>query len=134
MIFNRNHPDLVEAGHSLSSGDLMSSHYRKDTSEAISQWNPFEDSNFNQAVTEEDLFGAEFDKIRQEGKIFCINFKFPYLFFIHLIFCIGTKSLEKLAPENPAIPEDPFQAPFSLRQQRALKKNGSIELEGKLCI
>jgi hypothetical protein len=48
----------------------------------------------------------------------------------------GTKSLEQLVPavENPATTEDPFQAPFSLRQQRALKKNGSVELEGKLCI
>lgn len=64
----RNQPDLVEAGHSLSSGDLISANYKKDTTEAISRWNPFEDSNFSQAVTEEeDLFGAEFDKIRQEG-------------------------------------------------------------------
>ncbi|KAL7028400.1 hypothetical protein ACKWTF_005822 [Chironomus riparius] len=115
--FKRNHPDLVEAGHSLSSGDLMSTNFKKDTTEAISKWNPFEDSNFSQTeivAEEEDLFGAEFDKIRQEG----------------------TKSLEQLAPavENPALPEDPFQAPFSLRQQRALKKNGSVELEGKLCI
>lgn len=70
-IFNdfRNHPDLVEAGHSLSSGDLMSTNHKKDTTEAISRWNPFEDSNFCQSVVteEEDLFGAEFDKIRQEG-------------------------------------------------------------------
>lgn len=114
--FKRNHPDLVEAGHSLSSGDLLSTNFKKDTTESISRWNPFEDSNFSQAAVaeEEDLFGAEFDKIRQEG----------------------TKSLEQLAPtvENPSIPEDPFQAPFSLRQQRALKKNGSVELEGKLCI
>lgn len=112
--FKRNQPDLGEAGHSLSSGDLISTNYKKDTTttEAISRWNPFEDSNFSQSVTEEEDFGAEFDKIRE-----------------------GTKSLEKLAAEETAaIPEDPFQAPFSLRQQRALKKNGSVELEGKICI
>lgn len=60
------------SGHSLSSGDLISSKNKKDTTEAISRWNPFEDSNFSQEVTEaaeEDLFGAEFDKIRQEGEI-----------------------------------------------------------------
>jgi hypothetical protein len=49
---------------------LISSNYKKDTTEAILQWNPFEDSNFSQAVVaeEEDLFGAEFDKIRHEGE------------------------------------------------------------------
>ncbi|CRK87713.1 CLUMA_CG001503, isoform A [Clunio marinus] len=104
--------DVGSSGHSASSGDLISSNYKKETTDAISKWNPFEDSTpFSHVVTEEeDLFGAEFDKIRQEG----------------------TKSLERL--EHPTIPEDPFQAPFSLRQQRALKKNGSVEVEGKACI
>lgn len=51
----------------------MSTNFKKDTTEAISKWNPFEDSNFSQEVQEvvpeeEDLFGAEFDKIRQEGE------------------------------------------------------------------
>lgn len=61
--------DVTQAGHSASSGDLISVNYKKDTTEAIARWNPFEDSTpFNQVVTEEeDLFGAEFDKIRQEG-------------------------------------------------------------------
>ena len=71
LFIHRNHPDLVEAGHSLSSGDLMSTNFKKDTAEAISKWNPFEDSNFCQTevvAEEEDLFGAEFDKIRQEGE------------------------------------------------------------------
>ena len=48
----------------------MSTNFKKDTTEAISKWNPFEDSNFSQTevvTEEEDLFGAEFDKIRQEG-------------------------------------------------------------------
>lgn len=49
---------------------MISTNFKKDTSEAISQWNPFEEPNFSQAVTEEeDLFGAEFDKIREEGEI-----------------------------------------------------------------
>ena len=67
FLFCRNQPDLGEAGHSLSSGDLISTNYKKDTTttEAISRWNPFEDSNFSQSVTEEEDFGAEFDKIRE---------------------------------------------------------------------
>lgn len=58
------------SGHSASSGDLISGNYKKDTAEALSTWNPFEDTTpFSQAVPEEeDLFGAEFDKIRQEGE------------------------------------------------------------------
>jgi hypothetical protein len=78
----RNQQDIVEAvtGHSLSSGDLMSANYRKDRAEeAISRWNPFEDQNLSHTVPEEeDQFGAEFDKIRQEGNsihfTLCINF------------------------------------------------------------
>jgi hypothetical protein len=56
---------------------LISSNNKKDTTEAISRWNPFEDTNFSQEVTEveEDLFGAEFDKIRQEGIFFYKNLK-----------------------------------------------------------
>lgn len=49
----------------------MSSNYKKDATETMSQWNPFEDTTpFNQVVTteEEDFFGQEFDLIRQEGK------------------------------------------------------------------
>lgn len=119
------------SGHSASSGDLISGNYKKDAADALSTWNPFEDTTpFSQAVTEEeDLFGAEFDKIRQEGEndsLYIIEF-----IFIELMF-LGTKSLERL--EHQTIPEDPFQAPFSLRQQRALKKNGSLEVEGKICM
>jgi hypothetical protein len=52
-----------------------------------------------------------------------------------LISSSGTKSLEQLPAEETTTSDDnPFQAPFSLRQQRALKKNGSVELEGKICI
>jgi hypothetical protein len=110
---------------------LISGNYKKEAAEAISRWNPFEDTTpFNHVVTEEeDLFGAEFDKIRQEGE----SSVFESLKFILSTFLqSGTKSLERL--ENPPILEDPFQAPFSLRQQRALKKNGSVEVDGKVCI
>jgi hypothetical protein len=69
---NSTQSEVTQSGHSASSGDLISGNYKKDTSEVISRWNPFEDSTpFSQAVTEEvteDLFGAEFDAIRQEGK------------------------------------------------------------------
>ena len=61
----------VGGGHSLSSGDLITAHFKKDTSEMVSKWNPFaaEPSPFESHVTEEDqMFGAEFDKIRQEGE------------------------------------------------------------------
>lgn len=132
----RNQPDM--SGHSLSSGDLISANYKKDTTEAISRWNPFEDSNFSQSVTEEeDLFGAEFDKIRQEGEQSNESFQSHDFKSHYLHYFTGTKSLEQLPAEEEsttAIAEDPFQAPFSLRQQRALKKNGSVELEGKICI
>ena len=63
--------DVGSSGLSASSGDLISGNsYRKDTADEISRWNPFEDTTpFNQVVPEEeDLFGAEFDKIRQEGE------------------------------------------------------------------
>lgn len=94
----------------------------------VSKWNPFaaDSSPFEIHVTEEDqMFGAEFDKIRQEGDSKKIIFFYetnilPY-------FTSGTRSLEQLE-NNLTIPEDVFQeAPFSLRQQRALKKNTSVE-------
>jgi len=61
--------EVGSSGHSASSGDLISGQ-KKEAADAISRWNPFEDTTpFNQVVTEEeDLFGAEFDKIRQEGE------------------------------------------------------------------
>lgn len=45
----------------------MTNHY-KEPSEAVSKWNPFEDTFTYEPTMEEDLFGAEFDKIRQEGE------------------------------------------------------------------
>lgn len=119
------------SGHSASSGDLISGNFKKDAAAAIATWNPFEDTTpFSQAVTEEeDLFGAEFDKIRQEGEK--VELRLEEVLTSAMTFP-GTKSLERL--EHQTIPEDPFQAPFSLRQQRALKKNGSLEVEGKACM
>lgn len=60
----------VGGGHSISSGNLISSNLKKDSCEMLSKWNPFaaESPPFKSHVTEEDqMFGAEFDKIRQEG-------------------------------------------------------------------
>lgn len=71
LIFCRNQAGV--GSHSLSSGDLISANYKKGTNDTVSRWNPFEDTPFSQApvTEEEDLFGAEFDKIRQEGKQMC---------------------------------------------------------------
>lgn len=55
----------------------MSTELKKETAEAISRWNPF-----NASVTEEeDLFGAEFDKIRQEGWKILSNFSIMFKVF-----------------------------------------------------
>lgn len=51
---------------SASSGSLSNNY--KEPSEAVSKWNPFEDTFTYEPTMEEDLFGAEFDKIRQEGE------------------------------------------------------------------
>lgn len=69
------------SGLSASSGDLKTNNY-KEPSEAVSKWNPFEDTFTYEPTMEEDLFGAEFDKIRQEGEI---NLKFPETSFSFLI-------------------------------------------------
>jgi hypothetical protein len=63
----RNQPD--QKGYSLSSGDLLARKNSKDPADFVTRWNPFEDTTpFNQ-VTEDHIFGAEFDKIRQEGEL-----------------------------------------------------------------
>ncbi|KAL0127978.1 hypothetical protein PUN28_003317 [Cardiocondyla obscurior] len=65
----------------------------------VAAWNPFEDVQpFNQ-LTEDHLFGAEFDKIRR-GSNTSIS---------------GVKSRESLVMTYTELPEDPFEsAPFSL--------------------
>ena len=65
----------------------------------VAAWNPFEDVQpFNQ-LTEDHIFGAEFDKIRR-GSNTSIS---------------GVKSRESLVMTCTELPEDPFEsAPFSL--------------------
>ncbi|XP_076672716.1 numb-associated kinase isoform X3 [Andrena cerasifolii] len=65
----------------------------------VAAWNPFEDAQpFNQ-LTEDHIFGAEFDKIRR-GSNTSIS---------------GVKSRESLVMTCTELPEDPFEsAPFSL--------------------
>ncbi|XP_011865251.1 PREDICTED: uncharacterized protein LOC105560612 isoform X2 [Vollenhovia emeryi] len=65
----------------------------------VAAWNPFEDVQpFNQ-LTEDHIFGAEFDKIRR-GSNTSIS---------------GVKSRESLVMTYTDLPEDPFEsAPFSL--------------------
>lgn len=65
----------------------------------VAAWNPFEDVQpFNQ-LTEDHIFGAEFDKIRR-GSNTSIS---------------GVKSRESLVMTYTELPEDPFEsAPFSL--------------------
>lgn len=65
----------------------------------VATWNPFEDAQpFNQ-LTEDHIFGAEFDKIRR-GSNSSIS---------------GVKSRESLVMTYTELPEDPFEsAPFSM--------------------
>lgn len=82
--YPRNQPG-AGGGYSLSSGDLISDQFKKNPSEMVSKWNPFaaDTSSFEIHVTEEDqMFGAEFDKIRQEGdkkmKVFITKYHFIF--------------------------------------------------------
>ncbi|XP_076766823.1 numb-associated kinase isoform X2 [Xylocopa sonorina] len=69
----------------------------------VAAWNPFEDVQpFNQ-LTEDHIFGAEFDKIRR-GSNASIS---------------GVKSRESLVMTYAEVPEDPFEsAPFSLPRKK----------------
>ncbi|XP_017757227.1 PREDICTED: AP2-associated protein kinase 1 isoform X2 [Eufriesea mexicana] len=69
----------------------------------VAAWNPFEDVQpFNQ-LTEDHIFGAEFDKIRR-GSNTSIG---------------GVKSRESLVMTYTELPEDPFEsAPFSLPRKK----------------
>ncbi|XP_044599134.1 BMP-2-inducible protein kinase isoform X2 [Cotesia glomerata] len=88
-------------GTSASHGELssVSSAESRSLSADVSIWNPFEDTQpFNQ-LTEDHIFGAEFDKIRR-GSNSSIG---------------GVKSRESLVMSYSEVPEDPFEsAPFSL--------------------
>ncbi|XP_012221858.1 BMP-2-inducible protein kinase isoform X2 [Linepithema humile] len=70
----------------------------------VAAWNPFEDVQpFNQ-LTEDHIFGAEFDKIRR-GSNTSIS---------------GVKSRESLVMTYTELPEDPFEsAPFSLPRKKS---------------
>ncbi|XP_020283653.1 uncharacterized protein LOC109854699 isoform X2 [Pseudomyrmex gracilis] len=86
---------------SASHGELSSlmGSEGKSLSSDVAAWNPFEDVQpFNQ-LTEDHIFGAEFDKIRR-GSNTSIS---------------GVKSRESLVMTYTELPEDPFEsAPFSL--------------------
>ncbi|XP_011173537.1 uncharacterized protein LOC105205737 isoform X2 [Solenopsis invicta] len=82
--------------------NLMGSEARS-LSADVAAWNPFEDVQpFNQ-LTEDHIFGAEFDKIRR-GSNTSIS---------------GVKSRESLVMTYTELPEDPFEsAPFSLPRKK----------------
>lgn len=79
----------------------------------VAAWNPFEDVQpFNQ-LTEDHIFGAEFDKIRR-GSNTSIS---------------GVKSRESLVMTYTELPEDPFEsAPFSLPSKPLLRVHVSRRL------
>ncbi|XP_036147335.1 uncharacterized protein LOC105831673 isoform X2 [Monomorium pharaonis] len=83
--------------------NLMGSEGRS-LSADVAAWNPFEDVQpFNQ-LTEDHIFGAEFDKIRR-GSNTSIS---------------GVKSRESLVMTYTELPEDPFEsAPFSLPRKKS---------------
>ncbi|KAK0096963.1 hypothetical protein PV326_003765 [Microctonus aethiopoides] len=65
----------------------------------VATWNPFEDTQPFHQLTEDHIFGAEFDKIRR-GSSSSIS---------------GVKSRESLVMTYAELPEDPFEsAPFSM--------------------
>lgn len=74
----------------------------------VAAWNPFEDVQpFNQ-LTEDHIFGAEFDKIRR-GSNTSIS---------------GVKSRESLIMTCTDLPEDPFEsAPFNLPSEWLFRFN-----------
>ncbi|XP_043465484.1 AP2-associated protein kinase 1 isoform X2 [Leptopilina heterotoma] len=94
-------------GASASHGELSSvtGMESRSLSADVSAWNPFEDAQPFSHLTEDHIFGAEFDKIRR-GSNSSIS---------------GVKSRESLVMSYTEVPEDPFEsAPFSLP---ASKKN-----------
>ncbi|XP_066593992.1 AP2-associated protein kinase 1 isoform X2 [Prorops nasuta] len=88
-------------GNSASHGELarVPCSEGRSLSAEVAAWNPFEDAQpFNQ-LTEDHIFGAEFDKIRR-GSSSSTG---------------GVKSRESLVMNYSEIPNDPFEsAPFSL--------------------
>lgn len=88
-------------GTSASHGELSSivATEGRSLSADVAAWNPFEDIQPFSQLTEDHIFGAEFDKIRR-GSNTSIS---------------GVKSRESLVMTYTELPEDPFEsAPFSL--------------------
>ncbi|XP_031780099.1 AP2-associated protein kinase 1 isoform X2 [Nasonia vitripennis] len=88
-------------GASASHGELssISGAENRSLSADIAAWNPFEDMQPFSQLTEDHIFGAEFDKIRR-GSNSSIG---------------GVKSRESLVMSYTEVPKDPFEsAPFSL--------------------
>nr|XP_012135003.1 PREDICTED: uncharacterized protein LOC100882026 isoform X2 [Megachile rotundata] len=92
-------------GSSASHGELSSvtTTEGRSLSADVAAWNPFEDVQpFNQ-LTEDHIFGAEFDKIRRGSNASTS----------------GVKSRESLVMTCTELPEDPFEsAPFSLPKKK----------------
>lgn len=71
----------------------------------MAAWNPFEDVQPFGQLTEDHIFGAEFDKIRRGSNT--------------SISCV--KSRESLVMTYSELPEDPFEsAPFTLPSKSAI--------------
>ncbi|XP_023247069.1 uncharacterized protein LOC106642952 [Copidosoma floridanum] len=88
-------------GASASHGELssISTTENRSLSVDVAAWNPFEDAQPFSQLTEDHIFGAEFDKIRR-GSNSSIA---------------GVKSRESLVMTYSDLPKDPFEsAPFSL--------------------
>ncbi|GLH05540.1 Putative glycogen synthase kinase-3 homolog [Gryllus bimaculatus] len=76
----------------------------------IADWNPFEDSTPFSQLTEDHIFGAEFDKIRRGSQSSISN----------------VKSRESLVMAYTDMPEDPFSsAPFSMPASKHLRDKQS---------
>nr|CAD7428631.1 unnamed protein product [Timema monikensis] len=116
-------------GVSVSQGELSSVAVSASLSLSadVADWNPFEDATpFNQ-LTEDHIFGAEFDKIRRGSQSSISN----------------VKSRESLVMACTELGEDPFSsAPFSLpgskhgHKEKAPKKiaSGAVELNTTIAL
>ncbi|XP_058804331.1 uncharacterized protein LOC131671713 isoform X2 [Phymastichus coffea] len=95
-------------GASASHGELssISGTENRSLSVDVAAWNPFEDAQPFSQLTEDHIFGAEFDKIRR-GSNSSIS---------------GVKSRESLVMTYSEIPKDPFEsAPFSMPTSKKSK-------------
>lgn len=95
----------VPMGSSVSTSNvsnLLSSTESRSLSADVADWNPFEEDGSFSEITEDHIFGAEFDKIRK---------------------CSQTSIPGVMSGDNSALAEDPFIcAPFSLSSRTRNKK------------